>query len=111
MKLEEIKKVVKEVDLVTLRCDSDELFEAVFNTSELEQLSSRLVKIFGDPLFPLKKDVRVNPEELARDYGGIMPGQTLYYLEQEEGAVLAMIWPWQDKVNITLKLIRKPGKL
>ena len=40
MKLEEIKKVVKEVDLVTLRCDSDELFEAVRDLGQVAQASS-----------------------------------------------------------------------
>ena len=108
IKFEEIKKIIKETNFVTLRLDSDELFEAVLNKSELEQLSTRLIKVFGEPVYPSKKNYSFNPEKLAEDYGGIMRGQILYYLEQEEKPVLAMLWPWQDGVNITLKLIQKP---
>ena len=91
-----------------MRSDSEELLEAVLNKSELEVLSARLVKVFGEPVYPSKKSYPFNPEKLAEDYGGIMRGQILYYLEQKENPVLAMLWPWQDGVNITLKLIQKP---
>ena len=108
IKFEEIKKIIKETNFVTLRSDSDELFEVVLNKDELEQLSNRLVKVFGEPIYPSKKKYPFKPEKLAEDYGGIMRGQILYYLEQKENPVLAMLWPWQDGVNITLKLIQKP---
>ena len=108
IKFEEIKKIIKETNFVTLRTDSDELFEAVLNKSELGVLSTRLVKVFGEPVYPSKKSYPFNPEKLAEDYGGLMRGQTLYYLEQEEKPILAMLWPWQDGANITLKLIQKP---
>ena len=108
IKFEEIKKIIKEGNFVTLRSDSDELFEAVLNTSELEQLASRLVKIFGEPVYPSAKKYPFSPEKLAESYGGLMPGQTLYYLEQKESSVLAMVWPWQDRMNITFKLINSP---
>jgi hypothetical protein len=106
IKFEEIKNAVKGVKFVTLRSDSDELFEAVLVKSDLGQLTGCLVKIFGEPVFPEGKKYPFDPQKLVEDYGGIMPGQTLYYLEQD--LIFAMLWPWQDGVNITFKLIKKP---
>jgi hypothetical protein len=36
-----------------------------------------------------------------------MKGQTLYFSDNNGSPVFAMLWPWQDKENITLKLGRK----
>ena len=102
-----IKEVIKAVKFVTLRVDSDELFEAVLKKSELDQLSACLNKIFGEPVFPSKKDCLFDLKKMMENYGGIMPGQTLYYFEQKSNPIFAMLWPWHDGENITFKLIKK----
>jgi hypothetical protein len=106
IKFEDIKKSVKGVKFVTLRFDSDELFEVVLAKGDLGQLTGCLVNIFGEPVFPSEKKYSFDPQKMVDDYGGVMPGQTLYYLEQS--LIFAMLWPWQDGVNITFKLIKKP---
>ena len=55
---------------------------------------------------------RVKPgreaNEFAKEYGGIQVGQVLYYRGSEGISQLAMIWPWQDGVRLTVKIIQIP---
>jgi len=104
MKFIEVKELVKTNKFVTLRSDSEELFEAVLVKEELKQLNACLSKIFGQPFFPPEKNIYL-ANKIVENYGGIAAGQTFYYLEDD--LIVAMLWPWQDGVNITFKLISK----
>jgi hypothetical protein len=46
-------------------------------------------------------------EETVKAFGGIMPGQTLYFKNEGNDTIFAMLWPWQDGIRTTVKIIQK----
>jgi len=44
---------------------------------------------------------------MIEEFGGIRPGQTLYFWNEGKDAVFAMLWPWQDGYHTTVKIGRK----
>lgn len=103
---ETIKKALKEVKFDSLRNDDQDNFEAVIVSGEMNNLIPRLEGFFGPPEFPSKKRLSGKIKENVDAYGGIMPGQTLYYSNEGSDTIFAMLWPWQDKQHITLKVIK-----
>ena len=110
MEFEEIKKAVKEIRLDTLRLDSDTNFEAVIVKEEMDKLIALLEGFFGSAAFPSKNRLPLQIYESINAFGGIMPGQTLYYSSRGNDAIFAMLWPWQDGQHTTVKII-KTGKI
>jgi hypothetical protein len=102
-----IRQNVKSLKLQELRTDCDNYFEAVLVKEELDSLYNRLKESLGEPVFPSKGRLDFRMEQAVKGYGGILPGQTLYYRSRGENTVFAMIWPWQDGKHTTLKIIQK----
>jgi hypothetical protein len=46
-------------------------------------------------------------QEVINGFGGIMPGQTLYFRSEGSESIFAMLWPWQDGIRTTVKIIQK----
>ena len=107
MDFNKIREDIKNLKLETLRTDCDNYFEAVIVKEELVRLSERLKVFFGDPAWPSKNRLDFHMEEAVKGFGGIMPGQTLYFNRQGGETVFAMLWPWQDGVRTTVKIISK----
>jgi hypothetical protein len=105
----EFKSIREEINCLefeALRTDCDNYFEAVVVKSELTKLNDRLKKPSGEPAWPSKTRLSFKMEEAVNGFGGIMPGQTLYCKDGTE-SFLAMLWPWQDGVRTTVKIIQK----
>ncbi|MDD5432644.1 MAG: hypothetical protein PHO70_06650 [Candidatus Omnitrophica bacterium] len=107
MELDKLRDELKAVTFDSKRLDCDNHFEAVIIKDELEKLVKRLENVFGKPVWPSGKRLSFQLEEAIKSYGGIMPGQTLYFLEEEKKEVFAMLWPWQDGVHTTVKIISR----
>jgi len=107
MQFDELKDEVKTVQFDTLRCDTDNNLEAVVDKDELEKLTARLEKFFGAPVFPPENRLTLAMRQAIDGFGGIMPGQTLYYRNQGEEIIFAMLWPWSDGERTTIKIIKK----
>ena len=107
MQFEEIRNEVKKIPLDTLRLDADNNFEAVVVKEEIEKLKMRLEKFFGAPAFPSAHSLTFQIRQVIDGFGGIQPGQTLYYWNQGTETIFAMLWPWQDGRRTTLKIIQK----
>ena len=107
MQFSEIKEEVKSVDFEATRTDCDNYFEAVVVKNELAKLGERLSKFFGEPAWPSKNRLSYQMQEAVKAFGGIMPGQTLYFKNQGNEEIFAMLWPWQDGVRTTIKIIQK----
>jgi hypothetical protein len=107
MQFSQIKEGLKDVSFDALRTDCDNYFEAVILKEELTKLTERLANLFGSPAWPSKNRLSFRIQEAIKGFGGIMPGQTLYSLEQGSDAVFAMLWPWQDGKHTTIKIIKK----
>ena len=107
MQFSEIKKEVKSFDFEVLRLDSDNYFEGVVIKGELSKLNERLQKLLGAPAWPSKNRLPYQMQEAVKAFGGIMPGQTLYFKSEGRDAIFAMLWPWQDGMRTTVKIIQK----
>lgn len=107
MQYSELMQEVKGLVFDVLRVDTDDYFEAVAKEEQLTELAAILDKFFGLPAYPTKVKLSPQIEEKIKDFGGIKPGQTLYFINQETRAIIAMLWPWSDKRHTTLKIIRR----
>jgi len=100
---EEIRKLGFE----SLRTDTSDYFEAVIIKEELASLQERLKNFLGEPAWPSKNKLSSAIENKINGFGGIMPGQTLYFRNEGHDSIFAMLWPWQDGKRTTVKIIRK----
>ena len=74
---------------------------------ELDKLTVRLEKFFGAPVFPSQNRLNLQIRQVIDGFGGIMPGQKLYFWNQGREIVFAMLWPWKDGLRTTLKIIKQ----
>ena len=102
-----IREEVKKIDFETLRNDKNDYFEAVIIKEKLVKLNERLKSFFGEPASMSESGLPPEAQDKINDFGGIMPGQTLYFRSEGADFIFAMLWPWQDCKHITLKIIHK----
>ncbi|MDD4980907.1 MAG: hypothetical protein PHC54_06560 [Candidatus Omnitrophica bacterium] len=103
MDFKEARKEINSINFDTLRTDDKDYLEAVLVKEEIDKLKERLKKIFGDP----QAEISPKMEDTVKGFGGIMRGQTLYFWNEGQSALFAMLWPWQDGSHTTLKMGRK----
>lgn len=102
-----IREVLKSLDLESVRIDCDNYIEAVVVKDEMRKLNMRLKKFFGAPAWPSKNRLTYHVQETINGFGGLMPGQVLYFKGDADGNIFAMLWPWQDGAHTTIKVIQK----
>mgnify|MGYP001182413912 CR=1 FL=1 len=107
MQFSDLKEEIKSVDFEATRTDCDNYFEAVVIKEEVLKLSEKLQKSFGSPAWPSKNRLTYQAQEAVKGFGGIMPGQTLYFRSEGDSSIFAMLWPWQDGMRTTVKIIQK----
>ena len=103
-----LKKIIEKCSILSVhdkRIISDEYNELVFYNKEIDKWN----KIFADVLGPAIKPAGVEPTEddlqLTKDYGGIYNNQTLFRKEFDDVTVIVMLWPWEDDIHTTLKMV------
>ncbi len=105
MTLKEIFEQCSILNVMDERCISDDYVWLVFSNEEAQKWN----ELFADILGPAIKPAGVTPSQedlvLTKDYGGIRKDQTLFKKEFDDYTVIAMFWPWQDKVRTTLKMV------
>ena len=101
--------------IIETREDSDSYEEVVFLSKDIPALNEVLTEKLGPALISTEEyDILKASEnvlaskidiavELAKSYGGIYEGQTLYHSVYESTVFLILLWPWQDNVKVTLK--------
>lgn len=107
MQFTELKDGLKKINFDSLRVDSEDYFEAVVLSAELSKLTACLNSCLGPPAWPSQQALSLDVEKAIDGFGGIMPGQTLYFTSQAGGVVFVMLWPWQDGVHTTLKAVKQ----
>ena len=107
MQFDDLKNGIKGIAIDDLREESQDYFEAVIMKEELEKIVNRLEKFLGLPARPSKAKLSSQIEGAIKEYGGIGPGQTLYFSKLDNRNVFAMLWPWSDGNHITLKIIQQ----
>lgn len=103
MQFEELKKEIRDFGIKTVRTDENNYFEAVVTKDRLGELSQKLESEFGRPVWPSPDKLSDKAFEIVENFGGIREGQTLYFFQEKGFYIFAMLWPWSDGVNITLK--------
>jgi hypothetical protein len=107
MQFDEIRKELEGVVFDNLRIDDHNYFEAVIVKNELAKLTASLQRLFGSPVQPSDKRLSLQIQEMIKEFGGIRPDQSLYFWNEGKDAIFAMLWPWQDGLRITVKIIQK----
>lgn len=105
---EELKQGVKKHTLYEQRALDRDYVEVVFFSKDQELWDDLLTNLFGNPLKPAGTSPSKEARAFAQVYGGIFENQTLYYLHSGR-PVIAMLWPWQDGVHVTLKAGKLPA--
>lgn len=101
---QKLKAEVKEVNFETVRTEKEDYFEAVILAIGMEKLVKILEGYLKQPVWPREDDLPEHIQEAIKEFGGVMKGQTLYYLKEGSSCIFAMLWPWQNKQHITLKM-------
>ena len=107
MKFREIVQEMKTGAFDELREENENYFEAVIMKGEIDKFVARLEKFFGSPAWPSKEKMTPKMKNEIKEFGGIIPGQTLYFSEQDNEVVFAMLWPWKDGQRTTIKIVKK----
>ena len=107
IEFDDIRETLKSISFDSTRIDCDNFFEGVIVANEVKKLTDRLERFLGEPVWPSKNRLSFAVQAAVESYGGLMPGQTLYYAGQDSNAVLAMVWPWRDGKHTTIKVIKK----
>lgn len=102
-----IRKDVRSLKFDALRTDCDNFFEGVIMKEEIAKLNTQLKNFFGEPIYPSNARLSFKAEQTVNGFGGLMPGQTLYYKSDEDKSVFAMLWPWKDGVRTTVKIVQQ----
>ena len=107
MQFNELINEVKSAVFESLRLDKESYFEAVFLNNELVKLTPKFEKFFGLPAWPSQSPLPSKIEGIIEEFGGIMPGQTLYLCNEGSDYIVLMLWPWNDAMHTTVKIIKK----
>ena len=104
MTINEILEKLSVLDVKKKRSQEENYLELVFFKKDINAWERELKEIMGQA----KKPFRVKPSaehgKLAKPYGGIRANQALYQKSFHAYDVIAMIWPWGNGQNMTLKL-------
>ena len=100
-----------------MRSSSDQYEELVLFSKDISGWKRILTEKLGPPVISAEKmeiddaskEILASKKDaalkLAKSYGGIGKGQTLYYGTYDSTVISIMIWPWQDNAHVTLKKI------
>ncbi len=102
-----IRKDMKMFSFEALRTDCDNFFEGVIVGEELKKLNDQLKNLFGEPVYPSKNKLAHKVRQTVDGFGGVLPGQILYYKNSGVESILAMLWPWKDGQRTTVKIIQQ----
>lgn len=107
MDFNDVRNNIKTLNFEILRTDCDNFFEGVIFKQELDKLHLQLKNLLGEPAYPSKNRLAHKVQERVDGFGGIMPGQTLYYKDLGADNIFALLWPWKDGQRTTVKIIQQ----
>ena len=83
---------------------TEEYVEVVFLSQDLRAWEEKLNEFLGEPLKKAFKKASREALAVSKSLGSVQFEQTLYLKIFDEVVLVVMLWPWQDKKNITLKI-------
>jgi len=104
MSLSTLIEKCRDLEVYEQRYNSEDYKEFVFFSEDLPKWTNIIEQAFG----PAKKPSGADPDpgqlQMTENYGSISKGQTLFTGEDNSSHVFLMLWPWEDKEHVTLKL-------
>ena len=94
----------RELKLAERRQVEEEYAEVVFFTQDLAPWQERLESLLGPAVKPAGRNPDAAHEALTHSHGGVRKNQVLFNKKFDDYGLVALLWPWQDGVNITLKI-------
>jgi hypothetical protein len=104
MNFAELVRELKKIPLDEWRKEDAGYLEFVVSGHHLAHLYPVLERYFGVPFKPPGVSPTAEHVRKTRGYGGIRKQQTLYYVERDGSDNCAMVWPWNDKSRVTVKI-------
>ena len=102
-----LDKIIEQCAMLNIhekRCIKDEYRELVIYNKDLDQWSQILSDTLGFPIKPSGSKPTKEDSYWTKSHGGIYTHQTLLKKEYESNVLIAMLWPWQNEVYVTLKM-------
>jgi hypothetical protein len=103
----ELACALKSVKVQEQRSMEEDYLELVVTVDDLVAVEQQLGVCFGVPLKPKGAAPSAEATVLSLSYGGVQSNQTMYYRKSPTGAELAMIWPWGNGLQATVKVIKE----
>jgi hypothetical protein len=108
MTLAEILESCRSLSVVEKREQSENAAELVFLNEQVQEWQRILTGVLGPPQKPAGKKPSGEDKRVSQDFGGVDAHQTLFLKEFGTARIIAMFWPWKNKVNTTLKMYLVP---
>jgi len=86
------------------RVNSSSYIEQVIFADEIDQWNKVLTGVLGPAVKPAGQKTTPQYFALTVNFGGIFDDQTLFYKNFENNSIIAMFWPWKNKIYVTLKI-------
>ncbi len=103
----ELASALKNVKVQERRATEEDYLELVVAVDDLVVVEEQLSSCFGAALKPKGVAPSAEATVLSLSYGGVQSNQTMYYRKSASGAELAMIWPWGNGLQATVKVIKE----
>ncbi|MFA5059303.1 MAG: hypothetical protein WC676_01570 [Candidatus Omnitrophota bacterium] len=93
----------------SLKCDQqrameDDYVEVVFDVKDQQAWHKVLTDVFGPVAKPEGKAPTREDSSLTEEFGGVFDNQVLFRKDFNGTKVIAMLWPWGNRQQITLKM-------
>jgi hypothetical protein len=98
----------KGLDVYERRVDKPEYQELVVFHADLSRWQEFFKTRYGTPAKPMGVEPNDEQLRLTDTLGGIRRQQILFTGREDGRRVVAMIWPWEDKEHVTLKIALLP---
>jgi hypothetical protein len=104
MRPEQILEKCERIEIKRKKKIKPDYVELVFYTRDMAEWMTFLTEIFGKAVKPKWQKPTSRDRKCTKKFGGIRPNQTLFIKDFKKYNVLAMIWPWKDKILSSLKI-------
>ncbi|HPN72859.1 MAG TPA: hypothetical protein PKZ41_02570 [Candidatus Omnitrophota bacterium] len=91
------------------RTEEPEYHEMVIYSRDLNLWENIFREVMGAAVKPSGSKATAEQVMITEEYGGIEKTQTLYVRRNDSGAMMIMLWPWQDGERITVKMVFMKG--
>jgi len=95
----------KDLRIAEDRCNTKEYAEFVIDNDALPEWQTLLQSLLGEPISAQGEKPSAESLALTEEYGGLWVDQVLYKCDTiESGILMAMLWPWESALFITIKI-------